>query len=97
MENFFNYVAPEEDSHWRENVFASCTDNGDQADVTNEDMHKDEDKHKDEDMHKDFFCETCPKQFLTKTLLQLHRKTHVIVESKCEEQECDKDFLTNKD
>ena len=64
------YVAPEGDSHWSENVFTSCTDNGDQEDVTNEDVTK--------DMHKDFFCENCPKQFLTKTLLRLHKKTHVV-------------------
>ena len=64
-EHFFNYVAPEEDSHWSENVFTSCTDNGDQEDVT-------------KDMHKDFFCENCHKQFLTKTLLRLHKKTHVV-------------------
>ena len=57
-----SYVALGEDSHWSKNVFASCTDNGDQADVTNDDIHK------DDDMHKDFFCETCSEQFLTKTL-----------------------------
>ena len=82
-EHFFNYVAPGEDSGedspWCKNVTASCSKDEDEA---------------AKDVTKDFFCDNCPKQFLNKTLLQLHRKTHIVVVSKCEK--CDKVFQTKK-
>ena len=84
-EHFYNYVAPEEDP-WCETVLASCST--DEIDVTNQEKNHKEDK------PEDFTCANCPKQFFTLKLLQLHRKTHEIVESQC--NQCDKVFGTKK-